>query len=216
MLEQQPGQLSSAVARLIAQQRPAGAAQTLLAFLPNAEDDGVIEEIRLALAAVAHPDGKTDPALLKALQDDSPIRRALAIDTLCQNGVTVSVLEQVPLRKLLQDPQPAVRLRAALALARARDAKAVSTLIALLTELPLNHARQAEDYLSELAGDHAPKTVLGSDAGSRQKCRDAWAAWWQASEDSNRLLQEVRKRTVTEARTAKMRGVDQAAGRRGF
>ncbi|HTU19437.1 MAG TPA: HEAT repeat domain-containing protein [Gemmataceae bacterium] len=197
-LEQQPGQLSSAVARLIGQRRPPGAAETLLAFLPDAEDDGVIEEIRLALAAVAHPDGKPAPALLKALQDDSPIRRALAIDTLCQNGITPSVLEQVPLRKLLQDPKPSVRLRAALALARARDAKAVSTLITLLTELPLEHARQAEDYLSELAGDQAPKAALGSDAAARQKCRDAWAKWWQASEDGSHLLAEVRKRTVTE------------------
>ncbi|MGH7171915.1 MAG: HEAT repeat domain-containing protein, partial [Gemmataceae bacterium] len=197
-LEQHPGQLSSAAARLIGQRRPRGAAETLLAFLPSSEDDGVIEEIRLALAAVAHPDGKTDPALLKALEDESPIRRSLAIDILCQSGITASLLEQVPLRKLLQDPKPSVRLRAALALARARDAKAVSTLIALLTELPLNHARQAEDYLSELAGDQAVKAALGSNAASRQKCRVAWATWWQASEDGNRLLEEVRKRTVTE------------------
>lgn len=197
-LEQQPGQLSSAAARLISQRRPPGAAQTLLTFVPFAEDEGVIEEIRLALVAVAHPNGKPDPALVKALQDDSPIRRALAIDTLCQNGITPSVLEQVPLRKLLRDPKPSVRLRAALALARARDAKAIDTLITLLTELPLTHARQAEDYLSELAGDQAPKTALGSDAASRQKCREAWAKWWQASADGERLLQEVRKRTVTE------------------
>jgi HEAT repeat protein len=197
-LEQQSGQLSSAAARLLSQRRPRGAAETLLAYLPAAEDDGVLEEIRLALVAVAHPDGKPDPALLKALLDDSPIRRALAIDTLCQNGITASLLEQVPLRKLLQDRKPSVRLRAALALARARDAEAVSTLITLLTELPLNHARQAEDYLSELAGDQAPKAALGSNADSRRKCRDAWAAWWQASEESNRLLEEVRKRTVTE------------------
>src|SRR5262249_6305221 len=155
---------------------------------------GVIEEIRLALATVAHRDGKPDPALLKALQDESPIRRALAIDTLCQNGVTSSVLEHVPLRKLLQDPKSSVRLRAALALARARDAKALSTLITLLSELPLEQARQAEDFLSELAGEQSPKATLGNDDASRKKCRDAWAAWWQASEDGNRLLEELRKR----------------------
>jgi HEAT repeat protein len=199
VLEQQPGQLSSSAARLLAQHRPAGAVATLLDFLPSAEDDGVIEEIRLALAAVAHPDGKADPALLKALEDDSPIRRALAIDTLCQNGITASVLQQVPLHKLLQDPKPSVRVRAALALARAREAKAVSTLITLLSELPLEQARQAEEFLSELAGEQAPKAALGSDAAARQKCRDAWATWWQASEDGDRLLEEVRKRTVTDA-----------------
>jgi HEAT repeat protein len=198
MLETQPGQLSSAAARLIGQARPPGAAEALLHFLPSAEDESVLEEIRLALTGVAYSDGKPDPALLKALQDDSPIRRALAIDTLCQNGINAAVLEQVPLRKLLQDPKPSVRLRAALALARARDAKAVSTLITLITELPIDLARQAEDYLAELAGEQSPKTALGSDAAARQKCRDAWATWWQTSEDGNRLLEEVRKRTVTE------------------
>jgi HEAT repeat protein len=197
-LEQQPGQLSAAAARLIAQQRPHGAAEILLAFLPNAEDEGVIEEIRLALAAVGHPDGKPDPALLKALRDASPLRRALAIDTLCQNGVSASLLAQVPLRELLHDAKPSVRLRAALALMRARDAKAVSTLITLLTELPLDQARQAEEQLTELAGDLAPKVPLSADPASRLKCRDAWATWWQASEDNSRLLEEVRKRTVTD------------------
>jgi len=198
-LEQNPGQLSSAAARLLAQYRPAGAAEALLEFAPEAEDDGVIEEIRLALTAVAYTNGKFNPALLKAVNDDSPIRRALAIDTLCHNGITPSLLQQVPLRQLLQDPNPTVRLRTALALAGGHDAKAVSTLITLLTELPLEQARHAEEYLTELAGDAAPKAALGADSAARQKCRDAWATWWQATEDDNRLLDEVRKRTVTEA-----------------
>jgi HEAT repeat protein len=198
-LEQNPGQLSSAVARLIAQQKPSGAAEALLAFAPGAEDDGVIEEIRLALIAVAHNGPKLDPVLLRAVKDDSPIRRALAIDTLCHNGVTPSLLEQVPLHQLLQDPSPTVRLRAALALAGNRDAKAVSTLITLLPELPLEQARQAEEYLTELGGDQAPKTTLGTDSAARLKCRAAWATWWQASEDNNRLLDELRKRTITDS-----------------
>lgn len=199
MLEHNPGQLPSAAARLIAQHKPPGAAAALLAFAPQAEDDGVIEEISLALAAVAHNGGKLDPALLSALQDDSPIRRGLAIDTLCHNGVTPALLQQAPLRQMLQDPHPAVRLHASLALSRGRDAKAVSTLITLFTELPLQQARQAEEYLTELAGEQTPKTALGNDSASRLKCRDAWATWWQASEDDKRLLDEVRKRTVTEA-----------------
>lgn len=198
VLEQNPGQLSSAAARLIAQYRPAGAVEALLEFAPQAEDDGVIDEIRLALAAVAETNGKFDPALLSAVKDSSPVRRALAIDTLCHNGITPSLLQQVPLRQLLQDPNPTVRLRTALALAGSRDAKAVSTLITLLPELPLDHARQAEEYLTELAGDLAPKATLGTDSASRLKCRDSWATWWQATEDDNRLLDELRKRTVTE------------------
>jgi HEAT repeat protein len=65
-----------------------------------------------------------------------------------------------------------------------------------LSELPLEQARQAEDFLSELAGEQSPKATLGNDDASRKKCRDAWATWWQASEDSNRLLEELRKRTL--------------------
>jgi HEAT repeat protein len=197
-LEEHPGELSSTAARLLGQRRPRGTAEALLGFLPYAEDEGVIEEIRLALIAGAYPDGKPDPALLRALQGDSPICRALAIDTLCQNGVTPSSLGTEQLRKLLQDPKPSVRLRAALALARAHDARAVSTLITLLTELPLEHARHAEDFLADLAGDQAPKAPLGSDPLSRQKCRDSWATWWLGSEDADRLLGELRKRTLTE------------------
>ncbi len=198
-LQEHPGQLSASAARLIAQRRPRGTAEALLDFVPFAEDEGVVEEIRLALAAVAHPDGKPDPALLKALRDQSPIRRALAIDTLCQNGVTAAIQEMVPLRKLLQDPKPSVRLRAALALARARDAQAVAALITLLGELPLEQAGQAEEFLLELAAEQAPKTALGENDTSRKKCRDAWAAWWRSSEDGDRLLDELRKRTPTEA-----------------
>ncbi len=211
-LESNPGQLSSAAARRLGELRPHGAAEALLTFLPDAEDDGVIEEIRLALAAVAHLDGQVNPALVKALEDDSPLRRAVAIDILCQSGISAAVREQVPLRKLLHDPKPSVRLHAALVLARARDAQAVSTLIALLSELPLTQARQAEDYLSELANEQSPKTPLNGDDAARRKCRDAWAAWWRTSEDGNRLLDEFRKRTVTEALRQKCEQLIQQLG----
>jgi HEAT repeat protein len=194
-LEEHPGELPAAAARLLSQRRPPGTTEALLTFLPLAEDEGVVEEIRLALVTVAYADDKPDPALLQALQDQAPIRRGLAIDSLCQNGIPPSLMGRFPLRKLLQDPQPSVRLRAGLALVRGHDAKAVSTLITLLTELPLDLARQAEDYLAELAGDNAPKALLGTDAATRKKCRDAWAAWWQSTEDPGHLLDDIRKRT---------------------
>ncbi len=75
-LNDHPGQLTAAAARLIGQRQPRGSAAALLAFLPSSEDDSVVEEIRLALVSVAYPDGKPDPALLQALQDEAPIRRA--------------------------------------------------------------------------------------------------------------------------------------------
>ena len=59
------------------------------------------------------------------------------------------------LRKLLADPSPSVRYQASLALARANDAKAVSTLVTLLADLPVAQAREVETFLKELAGDLA-------------------------------------------------------------
>jgi HEAT repeat protein len=198
-LEDNSGVLSSAVLRLAALRQPPEAAAAVLAFLPQAENEAVLEEARAALAAVAWREGKPEPALIAALEDPLPLRRGAAVEALCSNG---RAEPRAALRKLLLDPSPSVRLRASLALAQARDLKAVSTLVALLTELPLEQARQAEEYLADLAGEQAPRAVLAADADSRRRCRDEWAAWWQASEGPG-LLDEVRKRTITEANRLK-------------
>ncbi len=184
----------SAAARLVAQRRPAGTAEVLLAYLPYADDESVLDEVKSALAAVAYQDGKAEPALLRALADDLPLRRASAIDVLCQAG---NAEPRATLRKLLNDPKPVVRIRAALALAQVKEAKAVSALIALLADLPPAQARQAEDFLYSLAAEQSPQQAPGTDAASRQKSRDAWAAWWLASEGPG-LLDEVRKRALAD------------------
>src|SRR5438552_5613976 len=54
----------AAAVRALARQRPAGAAQVLLNYLPAAEDESVAEEARVALAALAVRDGRAEPALL--------------------------------------------------------------------------------------------------------------------------------------------------------
>jgi HEAT repeat protein len=193
-LEDNPGALSAAAARLLARRSSGEAVEALLGFLPQAEDEVVFDEVKTALMTVAYRNGKTDAVLLKALEDPSSLRRATAIEVLCQNGHNAPV---ATLRKLMQDPQPSVRLRTALALSDARDPKAVSTLIALLADLPLAQARLAEDYLIGLAEEQAPKVALGTDDLSRQKCRDAWATWWLDTEGP-KLLEEIRKRTPSD------------------
>jgi HEAT repeat protein len=210
-LEQNPGALSAAAVRLIAQQRPAQAASVLLAFLPSAEDTNVLDEVRAALGAVAHVDGKPDPALAAALEDPLPLRRAVAVEALCQPGME----PPAAVRKLLDDPKPSVRLRAALALARRHDARAVSLLISLLAELPLEQARLAEEFLSDLAGEQAPRAALAADEGARRRCRDAWAAWWSASEGTG-LLDELRKRTLAEDSRVKGLALIQRLGHEEF
>src|SRR5262249_20467348 len=171
--------LAGAAVRLLAARRPQGTAEALLAYLPHADNETVLNDIKAALPAVALDDkGKPAPALLKALEDPHPLRRANAIVALCARGVTEPM---APLRKLLTDKSPSVRLQAALALARAGDAKAVSTLIALLGDLGQAQGAEVETFLSELAVDQAPKVTLGIDDVSRQEGGDAWASGWWAS-----------------------------------
>src|SRR5262249_38404899 len=85
-LEQNAAALSAAAARLMARRRSAGAAEALLDSLSTAEDETALDEMRQALATVAWSDGKPDPALVKALADASPLRRACAVDAICVSG----------------------------------------------------------------------------------------------------------------------------------
>jgi HEAT repeat protein len=157
--------LAAGAVRVLAQNRPPGAAEALLAYLPFAEDDQVADEIGKALGTVALRDGKADPALVKALKDPVPVRRALAGEVLSRVG---GPDDRAAVRELLQDPKPSVRLRLALALADARDAEAIGVLISVLGELPADQTRQVEEFLTDLAGDWAvrvPRATMTSPAG---------------------------------------------------
>jgi HEAT repeat protein len=192
-------ELSAAAARALGQTRPPGAVEALLAYLPFAEDDRVADEIGKALAAVAVRDGKADPALVKALKDPVPVRRAVAGEVLSRAGAPD---ERAAVRALLQDSRPMVRLRVALALAQAGDAEAVGVLIAVLGDLPPEQTRQVEDFLIDLAGDWSVRVPPGNDDVARRMRRDVWAAWWRTL-DGPVLVEEFRKRTLADADLAK-------------
>ncbi len=169
--------LAIAAARVVARHKPPGASLTLLAYLQRADDALVKEEVRAALAALALRDGQPEPALVAALTDPAPERRAAAAEAFCRAGVAAL---RPAVDKLLRDPEPAVRLRVALALAAAGEKEAVAVLINLLAELPLDQAYLAEDALLRLADDKAPAQALDGSTDSQAKCRAAWAAWWRA------------------------------------
>src|SRR5262249_12490409 len=130
-IEGQRGALTAAAIRLLAQRRPEGTVRVLLANAPLAEDEAVLEECKAALARLAYrsANGQADPVLLRGLEDERGLVRALAIEALCQNGVAEP---RSVLRRLLQDPVAGVRLRAGLALAEVRDEHAVLPLMQLL------------------------------------------------------------------------------------
>jgi HEAT repeat protein len=186
-------QLVVTAARLLARRKPAGAAEALLAYLPFADDDHVLQVVEEALAAVGRRDGQPDPALLVALRDPSPVRRGTAARVLCGLGA-----DRAAVRPLLKDPRPTVRLRAALGLAGAYDAEAIPVLIDLVGELPASRRHEAEGYLRQAAGEWAVTGPAGNDALSRRLRRAAWDAWWRQT-DGPTLLEELRSRTLSDA-----------------
>jgi HEAT repeat protein len=180
LLEKDAGAtIPCATARLLAFRKPPKAAETLLAYLPFSNDEMETEEIESALIALAFVDGRPNAALIDALDDKIPMRRATAAVALGRAGA----LPGVPaLRQLLKDPEPRVRLRVALTLAELKDKEVIPQLIALLTDLPEDLAWQAEDVLYRIAGEQAPREILGLEDASRKKARNAWAAWWRQNE----------------------------------
>ncbi len=105
--------LPTAAARLLANRKPPGAVEALLAYYPVSEAEALGGEIRDALADVTWRDGKADPALAAALADKVPLRRAIGAEILCQSDARG---HRPSVRRLLQDSEPTVRLRVALAL----------------------------------------------------------------------------------------------------
>jgi len=191
--EPEPPEVVSAAAHLLAHLKPAGAAQVLLGYLPDADDDQAVAEAQAALEAVAFHDGKADAAVLRALDDPLPARRSAAAEALCHRGKARAAPR---LRRLLKDPDAGVRLRTALLVADLREGDAIPVLVASVAG-PADLAAQADDYLRRLAGPQAPQATLGSSDASRRACRDAWAGWWRAA-DGQALLALIRKGTPNE------------------
>ncbi len=147
-------------ARLLATRKTAGAAAVLIGYLPYAEDETTFLEVEAALVAVALVNGKADPAVVKALKDKIALRRGAAAHVLCQAGGSAYY---GAIRPLLKDESPAVRLKAALGLVAAYDSDAIPVLIELLAELPPRLRQQAEEYLTQLAGEWAVSGPKGND-----------------------------------------------------
>lgn len=165
----------AAAARTLARRKPAGALEALLAYAPKVEGESTGEEVRSALAALAQRDGKTAPALVAALADSEPGRRAAAAVALARAGTPE---DRAAVRKLLADPKPTVRLHTALALAARREKEAVPVLIDLANDVGRGQIYHIEDIFYRLAEDKAPDVVFGEEPAARKKYRDAWAAWW--------------------------------------
>jgi HEAT repeat protein len=124
----------------------------------------------------------------------------------CLAGPWTSIVQAQPptSRNLLKDPAPAVRLRAALALAETDVAEAVPVLIDLLAELSAEQRPPVEEVLTRLAGEWAPVLEFARDDEiSRRIRRDAWAGWWRHT-DGAALLAAIRRHTLTPEKRARL------------
>src|SRR5262249_9891829 len=75
---QRESPLLAAAARTLARQAVPEAVAVLLAYLPFAPDDAVVEALQTALTTLAVRGGQADPALRAALQSSVPLQRAAA------------------------------------------------------------------------------------------------------------------------------------------
>src|SRR6516225_1317161 len=75
-------EVTAAAVRVSALQKAGGLVETLIGYLPFADNDAVVDEIRVSLTALSLKDGKADPLLVAALSDRSAIRRATAGEVL--------------------------------------------------------------------------------------------------------------------------------------
>jgi hypothetical protein len=124
--------------------------------------------------------GKVDPAVAAALTDPSAVRRAAAALVLGRFGTPE---QRKAVRRLLDDNDPVLRLRAAQGLVSGGDREALPALIALLGKGPPAVARQAEDLLARVAGEQAPSVFVEGGAAAGEKARQAWEGWWKAHKD---------------------------------
>jgi HEAT repeat protein len=170
--------VSGAAARLLRARAAEDTPEVLLAYLPDAEEEAVAEEVLCTLAVRGVRDGKVVPILIEALKDPEAVRRGAAALVLGRSGTRE---QRAAVRSLLTDSSPLVRFRAAQGLLAGRDRAAIPSLIALLTEAPEPWAVRAEDLLGCLAGSRAPRAVRGESLTSRRRCRAAWENWWQAN-----------------------------------
>jgi hypothetical protein len=165
-----------AALRLLAVRRPSGTVETLLNYLPFADDILVEEDVLNVMAKLAMHEGQAHPALAAAVTSATPVQRAAAGLII---GRSPRPEQRNIVRALLKDTDPKVRLATAQGLISGKDRDAIPALIELLEEAPPYLAWQAEDLLCRLAGEGAPPTSLGSSEAERHRCHEAWISWWR-------------------------------------
>jgi hypothetical protein len=167
--------------RAVARRQPPGTVPALLAYLPFAEDEGIAEEVRAVLAALTVQDARPDPALLQGLASADPDERAAAGTVLARANLPDT---RPPVRRLLEDDDPSVRLRVGRGLVMAKEREAVPVLIELFGDLAGEDRWDLEDLLERVAGEGAPALPRDDAEATRRRRLGAWRGWWQTHADT--------------------------------
>lgn len=172
--------IAATASRVLAERKPAGAVEALLAYLPFVDDAWIEDEIRHSMKRLAYADGKALTVIEQALTDKEAKRRAAAVWLVGQSS---DPRQRQLVASRLDDESPDVRFLAASALLNARDAAAVPALIGLLTTNSPELACRAEDLLLRVAAGAGPGVWLNAaDNSHSQRVRNAWELWWKYHE----------------------------------
>jgi HEAT repeat protein len=167
------------IAKLLAQRGEREAMEPILRLLAWMNDDELQGQLWFALDILAKQLGVLDPKCRDYVNDSDAVRRAAAGFLLARYG---NHGEKALAGKLLEDKEPAVRLRTAQGFLGARLTDGVPSLISLLQQESVFVAWEAEELLRWLAGEDAPVECLGeATAEARAKCVAAWKKWWGES-----------------------------------
>ncbi len=182
-------QVAVAVTRTLVKLQSKDAAAALMAFLPMADSEEVVEVIRQALAELVLLNGEPDPAIVAALTDKSVVRRMAAYTALIEGG---NPEERLRIPQAFPRVKEAIRQEANLEvkfhglwtlLMVTREKEFLPDLLELIPQLPRGRLWQVEDYLDQVAGESKPTVRTGKTAESLNKARAAWQDWWKTHGD---------------------------------
>ena len=177
--------VAAAAVRAVVKLKPEGAAAALIGFLPVADTEVVADVIRQALVDLAVRDGKADPAVVAALTDKLPVRRAAAYVALVEGGPPgqgVRAKDVYPRLKeaVLKDEDVESKFVGLWSLAlTTRDKEFLPELITLVPKLPRGRLWQLEELLLLMAQAHPKGGRFLKSQESLEKARDVWLAWWK-------------------------------------
>ncbi len=181
------GIVASAAARALAKLKAPEAASTLIAFIPMSDTKLVEMDIRKALESLAIRENKIDPALIKALSDQSPMRRCATVGALLRGTIGQPALSKEAVQAVSAiipgESDLETKFEATYTLAtQLKDKDSISFLIDLLPQAPRGRLWQIEDFLMQLAGPKAPNPKMGPGKPELEKARDDWKKWYTSAQ----------------------------------